>query len=197
MPDADKTIRAAKAELRKEMLARRQQAAAAAPDAGARLKANLLAAVPSLPAAAVAAFWPMGDEIDVRPLLLHFHAQGHVCALPATGRRGETLRFRRWTPDTELVPAVFGTREPPPEAPPVDPDLLLVPLLAFDAAGWRLGYGAGFYDRTLADLRARKNVLAVGVAYAAQEAPAVPHDGADQRLDWIVTERGATRIAAG
>jgi 5-formyltetrahydrofolate cyclo-ligase len=195
MNDAD--IRAAKADLRRTMLARRREAAAAAPDAGARLKANLLAAVPVPPGAAVAGFWPMGDEIDVRPLLFHFHARGHVCGLPVTGRRGERLRFRRWTPETELVAAVFGTREPPPEAPPVEPDLLLVPLLAFDAAGWRLGYGAGFYDRTLTALRARKSVLAVGVAYAAQEAPAVPHDAGDARLDWVVTEAGALRVAAG
>ncbi len=192
---AEDDLRTAKADLRTAMLDRRSAAAAAASDAGERLKANFLAAVPVPAGARVAGFWPMGDEIDPRPLLLHFDAAGHVCCLPVTGRRGEPLTFRRWRPETRLVPAVFGTREPPSEAEPVEPDLLLVPLLAFDAAGWRLGYGAGFYDRTLAALRARKRILAVGVAYAAQEVAAVPHGAGDARLDWLATEQSAFPVA--
>ena len=93
-----------------------------------------------------------------------------------------------------MVEAVFGTREPPHTHQIVEPDFLIVPLLAFDRAGWRLGYGAGYFDRTLTKLRARKAVLAVGVGYSAQEVPAVPRNATDQRLDWILTERGALQV---
>jgi 5-formyltetrahydrofolate cyclo-ligase len=83
---------------------------------------------------------------------------------------------------------------PLPTAPEIVPQLLLVPLLAFDCAGYRLGYGGGFYDRTIAKLRAAGEALAVGVTFAALEVPAVPRDDTDQPLDWIVTERAAIRI---
>ena len=144
----------------------------------------------------------MGEEIDVRPLLLHLHGAGHPICLPVTGPRGTMLRFRRWEPDMILASGVFGTREPPGDAPELVPDLLLVPLLAFDAAGWRLGYGGGYYDRTLAALRAESRAegrpkggaVAVGVAYAGQRVDAVPHGPHDERLDWIVTEEAALRV---
>lgn len=136
----------------------------------------------------------MGDEIDVRPLMSELHARGHPCCLPVTGRRGEPLAFRAWTPQTAMVQATFGTSEPPPDAAVLEPDLLIMPLLAFDRAGWRLGYGAGYYDRTLRALRGRKPILAVGVAYAGQEVPAVPHGAGDEQLDWIVTEDAAMRV---
>ena len=190
-------LQAQKAALRATALLNRRDAAAGVPDAAARLQANFLSAIPVDPVMAVSAFWPMGDEIDVRPLLTTLHDMGHVCCLPATGRRGTALQFRRWTPETVMVEAVFGTREPPASAEIVQPDLLIVPLLAFDACGRRLGYGAGYYDRTLAELRARKPVLAVGVGYAAQEVPLVPHHAYDEPLDWIVTESGAMRARRG
>lgn len=197
MPDSNAgTIRALKTEMRRAAVAHRTAAAAGAPDAAAQLASRFLTSVPIRSDAAVSAFWPMSAEIDIRPLLTTLHHRGHICCLPATGPRGQPLQFRRWTPDTVMAEAVFGTCEPPQTAEPVDPDLLIVPLLAFDAAGWRLGYGAGYYDRTLHALRARKPVLAVGVAFAAQEVPDVPHDDTDERLDWIVTERGAARVTA-
>ncbi|MEQ9607693.1 MAG: 5-formyltetrahydrofolate cyclo-ligase, partial [Kiloniellaceae bacterium] len=96
-----------------------------------------------------------------------------------------------WRPGEPLQPAGFGTREPPQSAPLVQPGLLLVPLLAFDAAGYRLGYGGGFYDRSLALLRRAGDILAVGLAFAAQQVPAVPREPTDQPLDLVVTERGA------
>lgn len=195
--EGQQAVRAAKAASRKSALAARRAVAAGVPDAPQRVLTNLLAAVAVPPGAALSGFWPMGDEIDVRAVLLHFRERGHVCALPVTGLRGTALQFRRWTPDTVMVEAVFGTREPPASASPVDPDLLIVPLLAFDRAGMRLGYGAGYYDRTLAGLRARKPVIAVGVAYAAQEVPEVPHDASDEPLDWIITESGAIRAEKG
>jgi len=174
---------------------RRRSAYRAAPRAPHRLLDNFRSHIPLPHNAVVSGFWPMGEEIDVRPLLLHLHAQGHPVGLPSTGPRGSLLRFRRWTPETKLIDGVFGTREPPKDAPEIVPDLLIVPLLAFDAEGWRLGYGGGFYDRTLAGLRAEHAITAVGVAFDAQRVDAVPHGAGDQPLDWIVTEETALRVA--
>jgi 5-formyltetrahydrofolate cyclo-ligase len=110
-------------------------------------------------------------------------------ALPVVTARGLPLGFRRWRPGDVLVSGAFGLLVPGPSAEPVMPQLVLVPLLAFDRQGGRLGYGAGFYDRTLAVLRAAGPVIAIGVAYADQEVPAVPVEPHDQPLDWIATER--------
>ncbi|MFN4090044.1 MAG: 5-formyltetrahydrofolate cyclo-ligase [Alphaproteobacteria bacterium] len=194
-PTDDATVRA-KAELRRTAMARRAAAAATAPDAGAALADRFRAVVPCPPGAAVSGFWPMGDEIDVRPLLKALHMCGHPVGLPVAGPRGTVLAFRRWTPETILVPGIFGTSEPPADAAGVEPDILLVPLLAFDRGGNRLGYGGGYYDRTLAALRARRPVVAIGVGFAAQCVSAVPHGPFDQPLDWIVTEEAALHVAA-
>lgn len=144
----------------------------------------------------VSAYWPMGNEFDVRPLLGALDEMGCVCALPVVGPRTEPLKFRRWRRGDVLVPAGFGTHEPAEHAAPVTPMLLLVPLLAFDDAGFRLGYGAGYYDRTLHALRAAGEVCAVGVAFEAQRVDAVPREAHDQPLDWVVTEAGARRPSA-
>jgi 5-formyltetrahydrofolate cyclo-ligase len=145
-----------------------------------------------LPAAAlVAGYWPVRDEIDVRGLLGVLIDDGHAVALPVVAGPERLLAFRRWRPGDALAAGAFGLSEPQPQAPAVTPQALIVPLLAFDRAGYRLGYGRGYYDRTLQALRAAGPVLAVGVAFAAQEVAELPRDGFDQRLDWIVTERGA------
>lgn len=162
--------------------------------ASAAVRDRLLAEVP-LPDGPVAGYWPLGSELDVRPLLLHFMALGHGAALPVSGPRGEPLTFRAWAPDAPVRPGRYGIVEPAESQPAVVPALLLVPLLAFDRAGHRLGYGAGYYDRTLEGLRAAGPVLAVGVGFAAQEVDAVPHGPYDRRLDWIVTEREAFRVS--
>jgi 5-formyltetrahydrofolate cyclo-ligase len=185
-----KTLRRAAAE-RRAGLARAAGAAA-----GEALRDRFLASVPLPPAcAAISGFWSMGDEIDVRPLLAALDERGYRCCLPVTAGRGKPLVFRHWTRGLALVPGGFGTSVPPPDAAIAVPDLLIVPLLAFDRGGHRLGYGGGFYDRTLEALRERAHPhVAVGVAYAGQEVLTVPcHDG-DQRLDWIVTEREAFRV---
>ena len=127
-------------------------------------------------------------------MLSWFEQTGWTCGLPALVGRDRPLEFRRWRPGDVLVPARLGTSEPGAESPVVEPSVLLVPLLVFDREGYRLGYGGGYYDRTLAALRGRREVVAIGVAYAGQEVDHVPHDGTDQRLDWVITEQGATRI---
>jgi 5-formyltetrahydrofolate cyclo-ligase len=115
--------------------------------------------------------------------------QGASLALPAIAGRGQPLRMRAYAFGDRLVAGVWNIREPAPDAPEVFPDIVLVPLLAFDHSGHRVGYGAGYYDLTLNDLRARKPVLAVGIAFATQEILAVPHTEHDARLDLVLTER--------
>ena len=105
--------------------------------------------------------------------------------------RGEPLLFRAWRPGDPLEAGVFGTLQPSARREVVEPEALLVPLLACDGEGCRLGYGGGFYDRTLALLRARRSVTAVGVGFDAQLVPEVPHGPGDQRLDWLLTDRRA------
>ena len=136
---------------------------------------------------------PMRTEID--PLAAMAVHQGPV-GVPVILAKATPLRFRAWGPGVRMVAGEFGA-EIPEEGPWVEPDVLIVPLLAFDARGYRLGYGGGFYDRTLAGLRARHGVLAVGFAFAAQEVDVVPVDGFDQRLDAVVTEQGVRRFDGG
>lgn len=189
------TIDDRKKELRRDMMQRRVALFRALPDGGGTaLRDRFLAAIPLPPkGAVVSAFWPMGEEINVRPLLDAMHERRYRCCLPVVVKRGLPLVFREWTPQTMLVAGGFGVSVPPPASAELVPDLLIVPLLAFDRTGHRLGYGAGFYDRSLAKLRASGNPLAVGVAFAGQEVPGVPHDDSDARLDWIVTEGEAFR----
>lgn len=190
----DAALLVAKAELRAEAIRRRRIAYEHATDAPERLASHFLNVIEVRQGDVVSGFWPMGEEIDVRPLLISLHGLGAVCCLPATGPRGQPLSFRRWLPGDELVSGTFGTREPTPEAVTVRPDILIVPLLAFDRWGWRLGYGGGYYDRTLAALRAVGPVVAAGVGFAAQEVISVPHGETDEPLDWVVTEEGARRV---
>ncbi len=188
------TLSEAKAALRKQARATRA-AAAKAVDAAGNAFLRQLEQGPQIPAAAkMSAYWPMGSELDVLPAIEALHACGHAIALPVMLGPARPLIFRLWSPGMALQDAGFGTSEPPPEAPEVEPQVLIVPLLAFDRQGYRLGYGGGFYDRTLAKLRAKSDVLAIGAAYAAQEVESVPREATDLALDWIVTEREAIRI---
>jgi 5-formyltetrahydrofolate cyclo-ligase len=184
-------ITAAKAALRREARARRDALPEAARNAAARaLRAEIAGLELS---GIVAAYWPIGSEIDPRPVMRDLAARGMRVALPVVVARGAPLSFREWRPGLALVPAGFGLSVPPPEAPALEPETLLVPLLAFDRRGRRLGYGGGYYDRTLAALRARKTVRAIGLAFAEQEVAAVPTAPGDERLDAIATERGKLR----
>ena len=193
-----------KRRLRAEAKGRRATAAGAAPGAGEAVRRRLFealdgGAIKLQAGAAVSAYWPKGDELDPRPTMAALTARGNPIGLPVVVARGAPLAFRRWTPGDELAPAGFGLREPAAGQPDVTPALLLVPLLAFDRSGTRLGYGGGFYDRTLARLRApgAQAALAVGIAYAGQEMPDLPRAPTDRALDWIFTETEAIEIGGG
>jgi 5-formyltetrahydrofolate cyclo-ligase len=183
-------LHAAKALMRSHAVAVRRQAALAVVDAGARLAEAAAALLALAAGGVVAGYWPIGDEIDARPLLARLAALGAELALPVVTAAGQPLDFRRWRPGEALVKGAFGTSHPADHAPVSQPRLLLLPLLAFDDSGFRLGYGGGYYDRTLDLLRARAQVKVVGLAYAAQRVAAVPHGRHDQRLDGVATEDG-------
>lgn len=172
-----------KALARKAAFGRRKAAFAAGQGQAADLLADVLAAHG---AKAMAGYMPMRTEIDPLPAMaVH---QGPV-GVPVIMAPATPLRFRTWGPGVAMVPGDFGALIPA-EGAWVEPEVVIVPLLAFDARGYRLGYGGGFYDRTLAGLRARGTVLALGFAFAAQEVDEVPIDAFDQRLDGVVTEGG-------
>ncbi len=141
--------------------------------------------------AVVSGFWPMAEELDIRPLMIELFNQGCQLALPVVVAKRQPLVFRAWRPGDPLEAGVFGTLHPSPKREVVEPDALIVPLLACDEEGWRLGYGGGFYDRTLEALRAKKNVTAIGVGFNAQLLPEVPHGSSDQKLDWLLTDKRA------
>jgi len=143
-----------------------------------------------MPGLVVSGFFPHKSEIDTLPLLARLHSEGWITSLPIVQGERQPLIFRQWAPGEPTVAGIWDIPMPPEDAPEVKPDVLLVPLLAFDAAGYRLGYGGGFYDRTLACLRQKKNITAIGVGYSGQELPLVPRGVMDQPLDYILTEAG-------
>lgn len=141
----------------------------------------------------VAGYWPIATELDDRPLLARLHARGIVCALPVMVAWDRPLVFRRWTPHDIVTLDERGLFEPGPDVREIVPDVLLLPFLAADRRGCRLGQGGGHFDRTLAALRGRGAVTAVGVGFAVQVIDEIPCDRHDQRLDWLLTDEGLTR----
>ncbi len=175
------SLEAEKHAARKAALAAR---AACDPALGARLAANVMRESPPPPGAIIAGFWPLPGEIDVLHLLRALAAGGWPLCLPVTPKRGLPLTFRAWKPGEALMPGRFGTQQP--AGPETIPDYILVPLLAFDRAGNRLGYGGGYYDRTLAALPTAHRL---GCAFSAQEMPRIPTGPEDARLNGIATEK--------
>jgi 5-formyltetrahydrofolate cyclo-ligase len=143
--------------------------------------------------AVVSGFSSLPDEFRAWPLLRRLHAEGHALAMPVMQGKSLPLAFRAWVPGDAMDKAVWGIAEPKADKPVLEPDVVLVPLLAFDAAGRRLGYGGGYYDRTLRSLRARKSIVAVGLAYDESQVDAVPHLDYDERLDWVLRPSGPLR----
>jgi len=192
---------AAKAALRRLMRERRAAIAPALRDAaGLAVRDNLAALLPRLslaPRAVAAGYWPIKDELDPRPAMRMLRERGFVLALPVAGAPGMPLGFRAWSTEMAMSADRMGIPVPPETASDLSPALLLVPMLAFDRAGRRLGYGAGFYDRTLAALRSEGPVLAIGLAFAAQEAVSVPVGDDDSTLDAVVTEGDVLWLTRG
>ena len=172
-----------KALARKAAFAARKEAFARGQGQAAEILADYLSAQAG---AVLAGYMPMRSEIDPLPAMA---AHRGVVGVPVIPGPAMALRFREWTPGCALVAGDFGALIPA-EGAWVEPAVLIVPMLAFDARGYRLGYGGGFYDRTLEGLRARRPTLAVGFAFAAQEVDEVPIDAVDQQLDVVVTEEG-------
>jgi 5-formyltetrahydrofolate cyclo-ligase len=186
---SDSSSAPAKAELRRQARARRDALPAAERAAAAETIALRTFPVAVKAGTIVAGFMPMKSEINPLPLMRKLAAAGARLALPAVAGQGKPLIMRAWAFGEPLAAGVWGIREPEPAAPEVAPDILIVPLLAFDRAGQRIGYGAGYYDMTIAALRARQPVAAIGVAFAAQEIAAVPATPRDAPLDLVLTER--------
>ena len=186
MPVAD-----LKARLRGQALARRSALSLAERQAfAANLAISALQFIQSIPGRPIiSAYWPINDEADTRPMLKALAQAGFATALPVTGARGTALVFRLWQPGDPQVKGQLAIPEPAPHLPLAEPDILFVPLAAFDRRGHRIGYGAGHYDCTLAQLRAKKPVLAIGIAYYEQEIAEVPAQSHDARLDFVLTPR--------
>lgn len=143
----------------------------------------------------ISGYWPKGREFDCVSILEQAHAKGHVCGLPVIQEHSHILKFVRWTPQSKMVVDAFGVLIPEDQSEIIIPDIMLVPLLAFDRRGYRLGQGGGYYDATLADLRAQKNIQAIGVAYASQAVLFnLPIEEHDQKLDWVITPNEAQRF---
>jgi 5-formyltetrahydrofolate cyclo-ligase len=178
-----------KARLRSVSQAVRDAILAETRRAGAETIAGRPFPLPTTTSTIISGFMPLKSEINPLPLIQKLAGAGARLALPAIAGRGKPLIMRAWEFGEPLDRGQWGIREPKAEAPEVEPDILLVPLLAFDRAGYRLGYGAGYYDMTIHRLRGLKPVTAVGVAFAAQEVPKIPTTPRDERLDLVLTER--------
>lgn len=185
-------IKTEKKHLRAAQRARRAEAFCQQPDAGSRALEHFQASIGYADGSVVSGYLPVDEEFDVLPLLAAAAERGLPTGLPVVPGKGEPLVFRAWAPGEPLIEGVLGIPVPEETVDVITPNLLFVPMLAFDDAGFRLGYGGGFYDRTLSLLRERDPAtLAVGVAFAAQRVDHVPRNHFDQPLDWIVTEEGA------
>jgi 5-formyltetrahydrofolate cyclo-ligase len=183
------SIEATKSELRNAVLARRDALPAAERAAAAETIAARDFPLDIAPGTIVAGFMPMKSEINPLPLMRRLAGAGARLALPVVAGRGRPLMLRAFAFGDALAAGVWGIREPMPEAPEVVPDIVIAPLAAFDRSGHRIGYGAGYYDLTIAGLRAGKAVVAIGIAFSIQEIAAVPATPRDARLDLVLTER--------
>lgn len=192
LPSVDEQKKALR---RAAKLARKEAVARWGTGASERIAAHGIAFAATPAPAVVSGFLTIGEEIDPTPLLQRLLEEGYGLCLPVMEGKGKPLVFRAWKPGDPLAETTWGIREPLPGAPAVDPDIVLGPLLAFDAAGYRLGYGGGFYDRTLARLRALKPIVSIGLAFDEQRVDAVPHVDYDEPLDWVLTPSGPFKCA--
>ncbi len=183
-----------KSAARKSAKTRRKAAAHQSPHAAGEIIPHLLDYLDGNVPQSLAGYLPIGSELDPQPILNHFRKLGTETALPVVVAEAHPLLFRQYQPGDSLVAEAFATRAPVATARQVMPDLVLVPLLAFDTKGYRLGYGGGFYDRTIAQFQQQNpNSVFIGLAYAAQQVDEVPIGAYDLPLKAIVTEKGVVR----
>lgn len=143
----------------------------------------------------IAGYWPLSEELNCLPLLTYLHSQCHNCSLPCVTALGTPLVFRSWSPLDSLelcplFPAGLRLMQPTPRKEVILPDIILVPILGFDRQGYRIGYGGGFYDMTIRSLRTQKKIIAIGISYACQEISPFQHEVHDEKLDYMLTEKG-------
>jgi 5-formyltetrahydrofolate cyclo-ligase len=188
MSDPLSSITADKASLRTAALARRDALSGGHRAAAAQAIAARGQPIEIMHGPVVAGYSPIRGEIDPTPLMRTLAVRGAQLALPVITAPDQPLGFRAWSSDDKLARGPLGILEPSPDAAEIIPDILLVPLAAFDRAGHRIGYGAGHYDRTLRQLRASRKIIAIGLAFAAQEILRVPASTHDARLDLVLTE---------
>jgi 5-formyltetrahydrofolate cyclo-ligase len=189
-------IKDLKSTLRRDAMARREALPTTDRVAAAQTIAARGLPVRVAAGSVVSGYSPLKSEISPMPVLRRCADDGAALALPVVVGRGHPLIMRAWAFGAPLASGVWGIRQPPPAAPEVFPDILIVPLLAFDRRGHRIGYGAGYYDMTLAKLRAMKKVTAIGIAFAAQEIDTVPTTARDAPLDFVLTERETIDVEA-
>ena len=180
-----------KAELRAAALGRRDALTDRQRVTGADALAKRGLPVEIAPGMIVSGYSPIRSEIDPKPLMLKLAEKGARLALPAVAGRGRSLIFRAWSPNDRLMLGPLGIPEPSPAAAELVPDVMLVPLAAFDRSGHRIGYGAGHYDYSFAHLRKTKAIIGIGLAFAAQEIESVPALAHDVALDFVLTEKKA------
>jgi len=190
MPNSKAELRA-KALAARDALSDKKRTSAAARLARRGLPFKLL------PGSIISGYSPIRSEIDPTPLMLKLADEGVRLALPCVTARGQSLIFRIWHPSDRLMLGPLGIPEPSPAAAEVIPDIMLVPLAAFDRFGHRIGYGAGHYDFTFAHLRKAKHIVGVGLAFAAQEIEAIPALSHDIALDYVLTETDAFDFRSG
>ena len=179
--------------VRKEAFERRAKLKPRLAELSLEISQNFVDAVPVRPGAVVSSYYAIGDEADPAALESELRRRGHRIVLPRVAGRNLPLDFHLWEEGAQLLRGGFGLSEPSRDWPMLAPDVLIVPLLAFDPQGYRIGYGAGYYDRTIRGLRERKTIIAAGFAFSVQQFEALPHLAHDERLDWVVTETGAQR----
>lgn len=195
MTQTEKSLAVEKAALRQLVLSRR-----AAMEASQRIEASLAIAecadrLPLPDGAVIAGFWPIRDEIDPRPLLDRLRGKGYRLCLPVVAN--PHMIFREFTRDTAFEPAEFGIMEPVASSPELRPDVLLMPLAAFDDRGNRLGWGKGYYDIAIAALEQHGPITCIGLAFQVQEVDHIPVEPHDKPLDGILTEAGYRSFASG
>jgi 5-formyltetrahydrofolate cyclo-ligase len=186
-----------KAELRAAALRRRDALSDKQRDAAAQALAKRGLPVAITSGIVVSGYSPIRSEIDPTPLMKKLAEQGARLALPCINARGQSLTFRAWSPTDRLMLGSLGIPEPSPAAAEVIPDIMLVPLAAFDRSGHRIGYGAGHYDYTFAHLRKAKAVIGVGLAFSAQEIESIPALAHDVALDYVLTEKKVFDFRSG